>query len=159
MKKFLSLSMAIIIALSTPISTNLKAEGFKKISTENTYVKVVDTTIKNNHHEYQATIKSAKKKKVTMGEKNALKRAKEYLSIMAFSKKGLIAQLKFDGFTKKQATYGVEHCGANWKKQAVKKAKEYLNVMSFSKSGLIEQLEYDGFTHSQAVYGVKKNGY
>lgn len=154
MKKFLSLTVAAIIALSATTSTNLKAESFK---TENAYVKVIDSTV--NQKEYKATVKLAKKKKVTTGEKNALKRAKEYLSIMAFSKKGVIDQLKFDGFTKKQATYGVEHCGANWKKQAAKKAKEYLDIMSFSKKGLIEQLEYDGFTHSQAVYGAKKNGY
>jgi len=36
-------------------------------------------------------------------------KAKEYLDTTAFSKKGLIKQLKFEGFTEKQASYGVKH--------------------------------------------------
>jgi hypothetical protein len=95
----------------------------------------------------------------TLGQKNALAKAKSYLSIMAFSKSGLIKQLKYEGFTAKEAKYGAAHCGANWKKQAVKKAKEYLKLMAFSKSGLIKQLKYDGFTSAQAKYAAKKVGY
>ena len=38
----------------------------------------------------------------TSGESNALSRAKAYLQIMPFSKKGLIKQLKFEGFTRFQ---------------------------------------------------------
>ena len=44
----------------------------------------------------------------TRGEKNALVKAKTYLKIMAFSKKGLIKQLKFDGFTSKEVKYKSE---------------------------------------------------
>lgn len=95
----------------------------------------------------------------TRGEKNALAKAKAYLKIMAFSKKGLIKQLKFDGFTSKEAKYGAGKCGANWKKQAAKKAKEYLNIMPFSKEGLIKQLKFDGFTDAEAKYGAKKAGF
>ena len=94
----------------------------------------------------------------TRGEKNALAKAKTYLKIMAFSKKGLIKQLKFDGFTNKEAKYGAAKCGANWKKQAAKKAKEYLSIMPFSKEGLIKQLKFDGFTDAEAKYGAKKAG-
>ena len=75
---------------------------------------------------------------------------------MAFSKSGLIEQLEYEGFTKKEAKYAVNNCGANWKEQAVKKAAQYLSSQSFSRSGLIEQLEYEGFTSKQARYGVKK---
>lgn len=96
---------------------------------------------------------------VTMGEKNALGKAKEYLDVIAFSYSGLIEQLEYNGFSKEEATYGADNCGADWNEQAAKKAAEYLNVMSFSKSGLIEQLEYNGFTHDQAVYGVEAVGY
>ena len=67
----------------------------------------------------------------TRGEKNALSKAKMYLKIMAFSKKGLVKQLKFDGFSDKEAKYGASKCGANWKKQAAKKAKEYLQICRF----------------------------
>lgn len=95
----------------------------------------------------------------TTGEKNALQKAKLYLKTMAFSKKGLIKQLKFDGFTAKEAKYGASKCGANWKQQAAKKAKQYLKTMAFSKQKLIEQLIFDGFTTKEAKYGVKKAGY
>lgn len=95
----------------------------------------------------------------TRGEKNALVKAKTYLKIMAFSKKGLIKQLKFDGFTSKEVKYGAAKCGANWKKQAAKKAKEYLSIMAFSKQGLIKQLKFDGFTDAEAKYGAKKAGF
>ena len=89
----------------------------------------------------------------------ALKKAKSYIKISAFSYKGLIEQLEFEGFTSSEATYGVDRCGANWNEQAAKKAKSYLSISSFSRSGLIEQLEFEGFTTAQAEYGVTANGY
>lgn len=95
----------------------------------------------------------------TMGQKNALAKAKSYLNYSAFSYKGLIEQLEYEKFSNADATYAVDNCGADWFEQAVKKAKSYLSFMSFSRDGLIEQLEYDGFTHEQAVYGVEQNGY
>ncbi len=97
--------------------------------------------------------------KPTMGEKNALKKAHEYLAFMAFSYSGLFKQLEFEGFTTEEATYAVDNCGADWNEQAAKKAKEYLNVMAFSRQSLIEQLEFDGFTNEQALYGVEAVGY
>lgn len=95
----------------------------------------------------------------SIGEKNALASAKLYISVMPFSKSGLIAQLEYEGYTTSEATYGATHCGADWNEQAALKAALYLDTISFSKSGLIKQLEYDGFTHAQAVYGVGQNGY
>lgn len=103
----------------------------------------------------QATIVEA----ATTGQKNALRKAKLYLSVMPFSKKGLRKQLEFDGFSSKEAKYGVNHCGANWKKQAYKKAKQYLDIMAYSKQGLIDQLLFDGFTKKQAKYAVKRCGF
>lgn len=95
----------------------------------------------------------------TIGEKNALAKAKAYLDTMPFSKKGLIKQLKFDGFTAKESKYAANKCKANWKEQAAKKAKLYLETQAFSKAGLIKQLKFDGFTAKEAKYGVKKAGY
>lgn len=95
----------------------------------------------------------------TMGERNALGSAKDYLQLMPFSYTGLIEQLEFEGYTHEEAVYATDHCGADWNEQAAKSAKIYLDMMSFSKSGLIEQLEFEGFTHEQAVYGVEANGY
>lgn len=95
----------------------------------------------------------------TVGERNALRRARDYLSTMAFSKQGLISQLEFEGFSATEANYGANNCGANWNEQAKRKGAEYLRVMAFSRQGLIEQLEFDGFTHEQAVYGAEANGF
>ena len=93
--------------------------------------------------------------KTSLGKSNALKRAISYLDYMPFSKSGLIKQLKFEGFSAKEAKYAANNCGANWNKQAVNKAKQYLETTPFSKSGLIKQLKFEGFTSKQAKHGVK----
>lgn len=107
------------------------------------YNVISDNTQANNHT-------------ATSGESNALKSAQTYLSIMAFSYRGLVEQLEYEGYTTSEAEYATDNCGADWNLQAVKKAKKYLAVMSFAKDGLLEQLEYEGFTHSQATYGVEQ---
>lgn len=89
---------------------------------------------------------------------NALATAKSYLRFMAFSRKGLIEQLRYEHYSLSDSTYAVDHCGANWNTQAVLKAKEYLKSMPFSRQGLIDQLVYEGFSPSQAAYGVKRVG-
>lgn len=95
----------------------------------------------------------------TTGQRNALSKAKQYLSIMAFSYSGLIGQLKYEGYTEEEATYGADNCGADWNEQAAKKAQSYIDIMSFSRQGLIDQLKYEGFTQAQAEYGVAAVGY
>ena len=65
----------------------------------------------------------------TAGEKNALRKAHDYLAYTAFSYTGLIGQLEYEGFTTEEATYAVDNCGADWNEQAAKKAKEYLEVL------------------------------
>ena len=95
----------------------------------------------------------------TMGQKNALGSAKQYLEFSAFSYQGLITQLEYEGYSNDEAVYGVDNCGADWNEQAVKSAKQYLEYSSFSRSGLIDQLIHEGFTPEQAEYGVKGNGY
>ena len=94
----------------------------------------------------------------TPSQTNAVRDAQEYLQSQAFSLKGLISQLKYDGFSTKNATYGAQHVRANWNKEAAKDAHEYLASQAFSESGMISQLEYDGFTPSQAAYGAKATG-
>lgn len=96
---------------------------------------------------------------ISLGQKNALKSARDYLNYSAFSYSGLIDQLEYEGFSTEEATYAADHCGADWNEQAAKSAKEYLNYSSFSRSGLIDQLEYEGFTNEQAKYGVAAVGY
>lgn len=96
---------------------------------------------------------------VTIGQRNALKKAKNYLDVMAFSYSGMIKQLEYEGYSNAEAVYGADNCGADWNEQAAKKAESYLDVMSFSRSGLIEQLTYEGFTQAQAEYGATAVGY
>lgn len=95
----------------------------------------------------------------TLGESNALRRAEDYLNLLPMSYKGLIDQLKFDGYTQSEATYAADNCGADWKKMAAEKAQDYLDLMPMSKSQLQSQLEFDGFTSGEASYGVTAVGY
>jgi hypothetical protein len=104
----------------------------------------------------QATTEATKK--LTVAQENAVEKAADYLDYAAFSRSGLIKQLKYEGFSTKDATFGVDAQKADWNEQAAKKAKEYLDYGSFSRSGLIKQLEYEGFTAAQATYGAKKVG-
>ena len=108
----------------------------------------------------EATTKPTTKptKKLTVSQENAVEKAADYLDYAAFSRSGLIKQLKFEGFSTTDATFGVDAQKANWKEQAAKKAKDYLDYGSFSRSGLIRQLKYEGFTAAQATYGAKKVG-
>lgn len=95
----------------------------------------------------------------SLGEKNALNRAKQYLNYTAFSYEGLIDQLEYEGYTNAEAKFGADNCGADWNEQAAKCAQQYMDYTSFSRSGLIDQLEYEGFTKEQAEYGAKAVGY
>jgi len=89
---------------------------------------------------------------------NALKSAKSYIEYSEFSRKGLIEQLIYEGYSDSAASYAADHCGADWNQEAIESAAAYLNYSSFSRNRLIEQLEYEGFTNGQAIYGVTQNG-
>ncbi len=93
-----------------------------------------------------------------VSQQNALESAQECLSFSAFSRKGLINQLEYEGFSTEDATWAVDNVNADWNEQAAKSAKEHLNFPSFSHSGLVDQLTYDGFTPEQAEYGVSQAG-
>lgn len=94
----------------------------------------------------------------TFEQKQAVRSAKQYLTVSAFSFKGLIGQLEYSGFSASNATYGAAHCGANWYAQAKREAKQYLKVSAFSYTGMVGQLKYSGFTTAQARYGAKAVG-
>jgi hypothetical protein len=94
----------------------------------------------------------------TTNRTQATRAAKSYLQVSAFSLKGLIKQLKYEGYSLSDATYGATHAGANWMTQAVKAAKAYLEVSPFSFSGMVKQLKYEGYTNAQAVRGARGAG-
>lgn len=119
--------------------------------------------MENSYGYYDEAINSDEEEKensdLTMGQKNALAKAQNYLSFTAFSYQGLIEQLEYEQFSHEDAVFTADNCGADWNAQAVAKAKSYLEFTSFSKDSLIEQLEYEGFTYEQAVYGAEANGF
>lgn len=96
---------------------------------------------------------------LTMGQKQAVGKAEDYLSFAAFSRQGLIDQLVFEGFSEADAAFAVDYIAPDWNEQAAKKAQEYIDMTSFSRQGLIEQLVFEGFTQPQAEYGVTAVGY
>ncbi len=85
-------------------------------------------------------------------------KAADYLNYTSFSRKSLIDQLGFEGFTPDDAAYGVDALFVDWNDQAAKKAADYLKCTSFSHGGLVDQLVFEGFTQEQAEYGVGTTG-
>lgn len=96
---------------------------------------------------------------LTAGQQNAIESAQSYLEYSAFSKKGLIEQLEYEGYSTEDAEFALSQISVDWKEQAAKSAASYLEYSSFSRDGLIDQLLYEGFTESEAEYGVSQNGY
>ena len=98
---------------------------------------------------------------VSLAEKNAAKKARDYLSVVHFSRLGLIRQLEdFEKFSHSDAVYGADNSGADWNEQAAGKAQDYLDIMPFSRDGLIKQLvEFEKFTPEQAEHGASAVGY
>lgn len=94
----------------------------------------------------------------TVAQANSVAKAKSYLRTSSFSRKGLIEQMEYSGFSIEDATYGVDKLKTDWNAQAVLKAKSYLRSSSFSRKGLIEQMEFTGFTTEQAIFGVDATG-
>jgi len=101
---------------------------------------------------------------LTGPQNNAVRSAKQYLSIQGFSRKGLIQQLSSDagdGYKVADATVAVDSLNVDWNREAVRSAKQYLSIQGFSCKGLINQLSSsagDGYTASQATYGAKQAG-
>ncbi len=96
--------------------------------------------------------------KETVSQANARESAESYLNTSSFSHSGLIKQLKYEGFSQQDATYGVNALNADWNEQAAKSAESYLNTSSFSRSSLITQLKYEGFSQAQAAHGANSVG-
>ncbi len=95
---------------------------------------------------------------LTRSQQNAIRSAEDYLSFTAFSRKGLIEQLQFEGYSTEDATLAVDSIVVDWKEQAAKSAENYLSFTAFSRSGLIDQLVFEGFTREEAEHGVNEAG-
>ena len=94
----------------------------------------------------------------TPGQKNALRSARVVLfqGTEAFSRSGLIHQLKFEGYTTAQATWGVVHVHSELERGGCEERQGVpASLEPFSRSGLIQQLRFEGYTLGQATYGVR----
>jgi hypothetical protein len=101
----------------------------------------------------------------TVSQQQALDSAQSYLADgQGFSRAGLIAQLdsQYGGqFSVADATWAVDHSGADWDAQAVMSAQGYMKMGGFSRASLIDQLTspYGGqFTLDQATYAANQVG-
>jgi colicin import membrane protein len=102
---------------------------------------------------------SSSAKKLSFSQEQAARSAKSYLRFTSFSRKGLIGQLEYEGFSSSDAKAGIDSLKVNWRNQAVKSARSYLSFTSFSKQGLIDQLVFEGFSRADAEYAARKVGY
>ena len=132
MKKII-LAIIASATLVTPVLASAPSAGADTIQVSNT------RTVSETRAQYRAKVM-----------------ARNYLDYTAFSRKGLISQLRYEGFSYSTAVYAVDHITVSWRYQAYRKAKEYLDYTVFSRSGLYDQLRYEGFTITQATYGVNR---
>jgi hypothetical protein len=101
---------------------------------------------------------------LSMQQINAVRAARSYLNISAFSRDGLIEQLSSSagsGFNRNDATLAVDSMNVDWNLEAVKSAKQYLKLMGFSCKGLSQQLSSPAggkFTEQQATFGAQQAG-
>jgi hypothetical protein len=101
---------------------------------------------------------------MTGPQSNAVRSAKQYLSISGFSRDGLIQQLSSkagDGYVVTDATAAVDSLDIDWNDDAARSAKQYLSISGFSCEGLKKQLSSsagDKYTLSQATYGARQAG-
>jgi hypothetical protein len=121
-------------------------------------------------HDQQITERAEAKKEETVTEsltgpqKNAVRSAKQYLSMAGFSRDGLIQQLSSEageGYKVVDATFAVDSLNIDWNQEAVKSAKQYLSMQGFSCKGLIQQLSSSAgekYTVNQASYGAQQAG-
>lgn len=95
----------------------------------------------------------------TAGQRNAIRKAQDYLDMKGFSRSALITQLEFEGYSTDDATYAADHISVDWNEQATRAGTAYLDMSGFSRDGLAAQLEQgDGFTPEQAAYGAEHAG-
>ncbi len=141
-------AIGLITAAASPKDTQTSIDT-KKAPSEKTSV----TTVEKKQVEQKPNVPAE-----TVSQKNAVKKAKEYLSFTAFSRDGLVEQLVYEKFSNEDAVYGADKSGGDWMAQAAKKAKDYMSQSSFSRQGLIDQLIYEKYTPEQASHGADSVG-
>ncbi|MFH8249545.1 Ltp family lipoprotein [Microbacterium sp. B2969] len=144
--------------------TQLKVLGLELAAPDgvgNDWVITGQTTAAGEKVDSGATVTVAAerpKPTLTLGHEQAVAKARDYLSVMAFSRSGLIDQLELNDFSTEDATFAVDYIAPDWNAQAALKAQSHLDVKPFSRQGLIDQLVFDGFSQAEAEFGVAQAG-
>lgn len=144
--------------IQEPLINTQTVSGNQATSEIDTILSNSTTTVQTEVNETESQNSATITPNETVGQKNAVKKAKSYIGYSAFSRDGLVAQLEYEQFSRADAIYGADNSGANWNEQAAKKAKSYMEYSAFSRGGLIDQLKYDKFTQEQAEYGANAVG-
>lgn len=101
------------------VKVNYNEKLHKKLTKANNKIDKLSNdldNLKSQKDNLQKKIKQKPKKKIkkikeTLSQKQAVKAAQNYIDVMAFSRQGLIKQLKYEGYTEKDATYAVKKIG------------------------------------------------
>ena len=121
-----------------------------------------NTDIKNTAAQLEANkeeeAKTEDEKLLAIERDNAIKKAENYLKSNIFSKKELIEQLKFEGFSPEISAYAVENISVNWSEECAKKAEAYLREYPYSRSVLYDDLKLEGFSHEEIEYALNAIG-
>ena len=143
--------LAVGIVLTSIVSCST---GNKKVdNAESTTSPCVETTASP----YSEITASPYEEKTSNTElENAIESAEAYSNVFAYSKKELIEQLKYDGFSEDIAECAAKSINANWKENCVRSAHSYLEIISYSKEELIHQLDYVGFTAEEIDYAMNQ---
>ena len=136
----------------------------REIAESSTVKPLAENSVATKKSPANASTASTRVESLTAPQKNAVRSAKQYLSIGGFSRDGLIRQLSSsagDGYEVADATVAVDSLNIDWNNEAVKSANQYLSIGGFSCKGLIQQLSSsagDKYTASQATYGARQAG-
>lgn len=96
--------------------------------------------------------------KLSKAAENAKSSAQSYLDLAGFSKKGLVKQLKFEGYKAKDIDAALATMKIDWNAEAAESAQAYQDLMPQSRKALIKQLQFEGFTTKQAEHGADSVG-
>lgn len=152
------LGIFVLSAIGNLVAPKTSDDGDGKTSSSPSETSTASDSSASSSNESSEESQAVAANSYTTEQNNALRRAKDYLRTMHFSREGLIGQLEFEKYSHEDAVFAVDHCDVDWNEQAVGKAKDYLETMPFSYSGLIGQLEYEGFTTEEATHGVDSCG-
>ena len=141
------------VGIVLTIIVNCSTGNIKVDNAESTTSPCVETTA-NPYADITASPYEEKTNKTEL--ENAIESAEAYSNIFAYSKKGLIENLKYDGFSEDIAECAAKSINANWKENCVRSAHSYLEIISYSKEELIHQLDYVGFTAEEIDYAMNQ---